>query len=108
MIIHSKKICESNGKLGFYCPGCDSLHFISVNPNQHPFWYFNNNYEMPTFNPSILVTFTVKVCHSFIKEGRIDYLSDCSHHLSGKNVKLPDLPQWVLDGNFINPNYYPE
>jgi len=30
-------------------------------------------------------------CHSFVTDGRIQFLSDCSHHLAGQTV---DLPAW--------------
>lgn len=29
-------------------------------------------------------------CHSFVKEGRIYFLDDCSHKLAGQTVDLPD------------------
>lgn len=29
------------------------------------------------------------VCHSFVREGRIEFLSDCTHALAGKTVTLP-------------------
>jgi hypothetical protein len=31
------------------------------------------------------------ICHSFIKNGKIQYLSDCTHELKGKTVQLTDL-----------------
>lgn len=30
------------------------------------------------------------VCHSFVRNGKIEFLSDCSHHLAGKIVPLED------------------
>ena len=30
------------------------------------------------------------VCHSFITAGRVQYLGDCTHHLAGQTVDLPD------------------
>lgn len=32
------------------------------------------------------------VCHSFVTDGRIQFLSDCSHALAGQTVDLPDFP----------------
>ncbi|KPY13545.1 DUF6527 family protein [Pseudomonas savastanoi pv. phaseolicola] len=32
-----------------------------------------------------------KVCHSFVTDGRIQYLGDCTHALAGQTV---DLPNW--------------
>ena len=33
------------------------------------------------------------VCHSFVRNGRIEFLGDCTHGLAGKTV---DLPKWRL------------
>ena len=33
---------------------------------------------------------TVTRCHSFVREGRIEFLSDCTHALAGQTVELPD------------------
>lgn len=55
----------------------------------------------PTFEPSILVTcrwmasdseMKDDVCHSFVRDGRIQFLGDCTHELAGKTVDLPDWP----------------
>ena len=29
------------------------------------------------------------VCHSFVNNGRIQFLLDCTHHLAGQTVNLP-------------------
>lgn len=31
-----------------------------------------------------------KVCHSFVIDGRIQFLEDCTHGLAGQTVNLPD------------------
>lgn len=31
-----------------------------------------------------------KVCHSFVTDGRIQYLGDCTHSLANQTVDLPD------------------
>ena len=31
------------------------------------------------------------VCHSFVTDGRIQFLGDCTHDLAGHTVELPDL-----------------
>ena len=40
-----------------------------------------------------LTKLTVKdtICHSFIRDGFIEYLSDCTHSLAGKTVELKEL-----------------
>lgn len=60
-------------------------------------WEWNGNVDRPTFNPSLLVREygpndeVVRVCHSYVKEGRIEFLSDCTHELAGKVVDLPEV-----------------
>ncbi len=63
-------------------------------------WGFDGNFDFPTFTPSIKVTRTTglvsdgtmkkHVCHSFVTSGKIRYLTDCTHKLSGQEVNLPD------------------
>ena len=31
------------------------------------------------------------VCHSFITDGRIQFLGDCTHELKGQTVELPEV-----------------
>ncbi len=75
------------------CPGCGHLHSLHVT-GRNDFgaqWEWNNNLEAPTFSPSLLVKWSNKVCHSFIKDGKIQFLNDSTHELSGQTV---DLPEW--------------
>lgn len=49
--------------------------------------------EKPTVHPSILVTWGApvkKVCHFFMRDGKIQYLPDSTHELSGKTVDMVD------------------
>ncbi|HEY0889311.1 MAG TPA: DUF6527 family protein [Nocardioides sp.] len=90
----------------FRCPGCDDNHRISVGT-----WTFNGDLERPTFSPSVLVSGVQWdegsgfrkpshagvapgapiVCHSYVTDGRIQFLGDCTHVLAGQTV---DLPEW--------------
>lgn len=72
----------------FYCPGCDDIHQVTG-------WAFDGNLAAPTFSPSVLVRYydgdaVRATCHSFVKAGRIEFLSDCTHSLAGTTVDLPD------------------
>jgi len=104
-----------NGRVAFYCPGCKKFHAIHIEGEGR--WDFNRNYNRPTFNPSILVrsghfvpghedqcwckfyaerpdeepAFKCFQCHSFVADGKIQFLTDCSHELAGKIVELPDI-----------------
>ncbi len=89
-----------NGRILFWCPGCDGAHQVYVGAGAGPRWGYNGDPERPTFTPSILVTYNGKdagidgappaICHSFITDGRIQFLSDCTHALAGQTVDIPD------------------
>ena len=91
-----RKVPESEtiDQLQFNCPGCKDLHAVNTT------WSFNGDFEKPTVNPSVLVTwkywsanngFINNICHSYIKDGMIQFLDDCTHELKGQTVELPDI-----------------
>ena len=76
----------------FFCPGCNSEHGIIVAPGR---WEFDGNMENPTISPSVLVrgylgNENYGTCHSFVKQGKIQFLNDCTHKLKGQTIDLPD------------------
>lgn len=71
------------------CPGCDFIHTVNVSGDGVS-WQFNGDTARPTFTPSILIR-NAYVCHSFVTDGKIAFLGDCTHHLSGQTVDLPEL-----------------
>lgn len=85
----------------FRCPGCKSHHLVYVGAGAGPRWEFNGNVDAPTFRPSVLVTYDgadageegahPAVCHSFVTEGRIEFLHDCTHALKGTTVPLGEV-----------------
>lgn len=106
-----------NNHLTFWCPGCKMHHSITYGING---WTWNNDVLKPTFSPSILVRgghydtshklgdscwctyykehpeqeakFKCMVCHSFIKDGKIQFLNDCTHELAGQTVGMVAIP----------------
>lgn len=98
-------------KVYFYCAGCKMLHGVQVRGDQEPLWGWNGDCVKPTFTPSVLVrgTFMLNdeerakldagidferrplVCHSFVTDGQIAYLSDSTHELAGQTVPLSNL-----------------
>ena len=87
-----------HGELGFHCPGCNSVHFITDNLTAieaiaNGPWTFNDNFEKPTVKPSVLLSRHNRnyVCHSFITDGKIQFLSDCTHELAGQTIELPEI-----------------
>ena len=83
----------------FWCPGCKSAHAVNTSG---PRWNYNGNPDKPTFSPSILVTYDgvdaghndapPARCHSFVTDGRIQFLGDCTHKLAGQTVEIPEWP----------------
>lgn len=102
------------GRLGFRCPGCNQMHAVNVGPGG---WGFDGDHARPTFTPSVLVRGTYwepavtaenmeewrrapwpqhpveRVCHSFVTDGQIQFLGDCTHALAGQTVPLTAEPE---------------
>jgi hypothetical protein len=91
----AKAKVATDNRLHFWCPGCDEAHGIRY---RHPFpgpdWSWNRDLERPTINPSVLVQGGSQNgrCHSYVTDGKIQFLTDCTHTLAGKTVELPDWP----------------
>lgn len=81
---------SANEDLGwmFFCPGCRCGHRVTTPP-----WTFNGDLVSPTIRNSVLVNAgkacpTQPVCHSFVTDGQIQFLNDCTHELAGQTVPL--------------------
>ena len=101
------------GRLSIWCPGCGQGHQIGIDGPDA--WTWDGNRVRPTISPSILswpnrklidpdlegdaltapenVTSTPR-CHSFVRDGRIEFLPDSTHALAGQTV---DLPPWPVE-----------
>ncbi len=89
----------------FICPGCAFPHVLNVGAVKRPHWDWNGDVERPTIKPSIQVTLPAnpdaseefkewrkeRRCHSFVTDGRIQFLVDSTHALAGQTVDLPDI-----------------
>jgi len=91
---------NGSGDFQFFCPGCKCNHSVwTTNHNgNNAVWSFNGNIDKPTVNPSILVRWTRTtdgvvdfICHSYIREGKIQFLNDCTHELKGQTVELSEI-----------------
>lgn len=108
---HCKDGNQEYDLLWMWCPGCNEHHAVKVNV---PYgWGWNGSEEAPTITPSILVRGYNRitedeakrimqgehiepvptVCHSFVTNGKIQFLSDSTHALAGQTVDLPDLDE---------------
>ena len=45
----------TDGRLTWWCPGCNHAHMIQTGDGPSPRWGWNGNAERPTFTPSVLV-----------------------------------------------------
>jgi hypothetical protein len=98
------KFCRLNDEhVAFNCPGCECGHLIRIS-GAHPCWDWNGDLVNPTLSPSIRVTYPAnpdaleqfkewrieRCCHSFVRDGKIEYCADSTHALAGQTVELPD------------------
>lgn len=75
----------------YMCPGCGYEHAFGLK-SEGGHHEFNMDLDNPTVSPSLLQNFTPgSLCHSYIKEGKIQFLSDCQHPLAGQTVELPEI-----------------
>lgn len=89
----------AKGVVVINCPGCKEHHFLHtiLMPDGSPGWGFNGDFNKPTFTPSLLVRWpnlkekTEVICHSFITNGNIQFLGDCTHDLKNQTVELPEV-----------------
>lgn len=105
LVLVRPDVPEAADMYKFYCPACKECHWVAVGPRSlwgsQPMWAFNGDFKKPTINPSLLVTHKTpngeRRCHSFIRDGNIQYLGDCTHDLRGKTVEIPDFPEAMLN-----------
>jgi hypothetical protein len=85
MKVRSVRVSDSDIHFVYNCPGCGYEHAFSPSVHQ-----FNGDLENPTVSPSLLQDNPqhFRVCHSYIKNGMIQFLDDCWHNLKGKTVEL--------------------
>lgn len=77
--------------LSFYCPGCKSPHSIIVG-GEEARWTWNRDLVKPTISPSVGVRVGASYCHSYVREGKIQYLPETTHKLVGLTVDLEPIP----------------
>ena len=115
-----------DGRIAWWCPGCGGPHAIPVEGAGA--WTWNGKVDAPTFRPSVLTTgfeltragealllkdqadgtsrgdgFTyprvATVCHSFVTDGKMQFLADCTHALAGQTVAISPWPSTYHDGD---------
>lgn len=106
-----------NHRISFVCPGCKEEHELPVEREKvNGKWTWNWSLDKPTITPSILMRtghyvpgknsddcwctynaehpddpapFACTICHSFVRDGKIQFLGDCTHELKNQTVELP-------------------
>lgn len=82
------------------CPACGYGHLFRTvaGKNGEPVWTFNGDRDKPTFSPSMLVNSRAHVanpnailCHSFVQDGKFQFLGDCSHSMAGQTVEIAEV-----------------
>lgn len=74
----------------WHCPGCNAIHQCDSR------WTFNGDVLKPTFRASCLVDEchrrdgTRTRCHSYVTDGRVEFLNDSTNGAAGKTMDLPD------------------
>lgn len=103
-VVNSADVPEGRS-LWVWCPGCEEAHRPraalpdgSRPDSARPYWEWNGaTDETFTISPSLLVRGAGNsVCHSFIRGGRWEFLSDCTHALAGQTVPMVPVPDWML------------
>lgn len=100
----SSKISRTeDGKWLYWCPGCKCGHWFQTAPYGPPTWELTGSLSCPTVRASILTWWTDDgldaegnrlrvpkdhLCHSYITEGQIQFLDDCTHELAGQTVPM--------------------
>lgn len=79
--------------LVFMCPACKQPHVIFHDREEGPKWTWNGDKKKPTFSPSLVVRRPygdndASICHSFIRDGKIEFLGDCTHGSAGQTMEL--------------------
>ncbi|MAO08053.1 MAG: hypothetical protein CL596_05000 [Alteromonas sp.] len=94
-VIKLEEFSDGSTRAIFECPGCGEKHYPTIAFQggwKGPKWGFNNDLDKPTLEPSILVSGREgrkkTLCHSYVRDGEIQFLKDSTHKLRGKKVKL--------------------
>lgn len=105
-----------DGRYYFECPGCKEVHVVGTSwkfngnlecPTFTPSILVRSGCKTEghkegdncwcTYNKECIelgkdpTTFKCVRCHSFITDGKIQFLNDCNHELAGKTVDLPSV-----------------
>lgn len=99
----AKKVGNHPPSVVFYCIACKERHAVPYTKQRPPpaipvLWYFDENFECPTIEPSLRVFNhdgkTTK-CHVVITAGILNYQGDQPGEYCGRSVPMQDLTENV-------------
>lgn len=109
--------------IAYQCPGCGERHQLPIGVGS-PAWFYNGNPDKPTFSPSILArgirsNLTDEemdayqrefpgpgtreagmkskygfICHHFVRDGKIEFLGDCTHDKKNQTLEMVPWPAY--------------
>jgi hypothetical protein len=110
------------GRFMYWCQGCEGSHMVGPGwgfdgnleaPTFSPSVLVTSGHYAPgfeagkgcwcTYNAERAARgkqpsgFNCHRCHTFIRGGMVEFLSDCTHALAGQTLPLPDLPPELRD-----------
>lgn len=105
----TRRVRKTEKGVSFKCPGCGDGHAV---PTGEGGWGWNGDLQRPTLTPSLLVRsghytdgwkpgdgcwcgkdygLECYRCHSFVRDGKIQFLGDSTHKLAGQTVDLAEI-----------------
>lgn len=79
-----------------HCPGPIPTRMLPVGVNHG--WKWNGDTEKPTITPSIRTSYLEYgkkevICHSYVTDGKIQFLDDCTHVFAGQTLDLLEVEE---------------
>lgn len=68
----------------------------ATDKRKEPVWSWNGSTDAPTLKPSIRTSYGrdgAHCCHTWVTDGKAQFLSDTTHDLAGKTVDLVDVDE---------------
>ena len=82
--------------VAIHFPGPSNVIFLPVvqgntTRDETGCWTWNGSTESPTIKPSIRTRGGDFLCHSWVSDGKVQFLGDCTHDLKNQTVDLLDV-----------------